>query len=63
MRKACTTILREAHKTLSSLSAMEDVFDLGFHYLPVGLATIAECQSWFPELLVTARPWRTQQFP
>jgi hypothetical protein len=63
IRAACATIVRAAHALLDDLGAMHRVFDLGFHYVPVGLATVAECQSWFPEMVVTARPWKPQQFP
>ena len=63
INRACTAIVSEAHAILDDLARMHEVFDLGFHYIPVALATVAECQSWFPEMVVTSRPWKPQQFP
>ena len=60
---ACSKYVAAAHKTLADLDSLEAVFDSDFHHFPVCLATVAECQSWFPQMVRTLRPWRTQTFP
>ena len=63
IRRACTKYVAAAHTTLSTLELAGSVFDADFHHFPVCLATVAECQSWFPEMVTTVRPWRIQTFP
>ena len=60
---ACSKYVAAAHATLSTVATTAHVFDADFHHFPVCLATLAECQSWFPSMVRTARPWKTQTFP
>ena len=63
IKAACSLYVKAAHQTLATIAAAEAVFDADFHHFPVCLATLAECQSWFPAMVRTSRPWRTQTFP
>ena len=60
---ACGKYVAAANVTLESVATTANVFDADFHHFPVCLATLAECQSWFPQMIRTARPWKTQTFP
>merc|ERR1712151_1435520 len=42
IREACLTYVDVAHQTLKALNTTKDAFDLGLHYFPVVISTVAE---------------------
>lgn len=66
VRGACDAFLALAAEVLNNATAVLDTSPLArggglskdTHGLPGVVTAVAECAKWFPDLVVTARPWR-----
>ena len=59
VKAACTLYVSTAHKQLSNpYNLLHGGWSENSHLLHGALFAVAECQNWFPGLVVTARPWR-----
>eukprot|EP00730_Choanoeca_flexa_P013886 TRINITY_DN5835_c0_g2_i1.p1 TRINITY_DN5835_c0_g2~~TRINITY_DN5835_c0_g2_i1.p1 ORF type:complete len:367 (+),score=74.88 TRINITY_DN5835_c0_g2_i1:155-1255(+) len=58
-QRACSAFLPTLHKSLTSLDTLlGSTLAKNTHQLPALVGAVAECAKWFPDMVVTRRPWR-----
>ena len=57
VRQACVRFLAHAEERLNDRDYLAERYD-NSHALPGAMAAVAECATFYPELVRTERPWR-----